>query len=155
MDRGAVADSILVSAGRALRAARSGRRMSLRHVEGLSRGRFKASALGSYERGERAISLERFCELSLLYGFPPQRLLADALGESRRTGSTVVDLERLSAIDADMAEAVSRFAEGIVAQRRDRGASGVSLRSGDVALLVTSTGLPASELTEDLSFSEQ
>jgi transcriptional regulator with XRE-family HTH domain len=79
---GVVASGVLLSAGRALRSVRTGQHMSLSRVERLSNGRFKASAVGGYERGERAISLDRFCELSFLYGVAPPRLLADALERS-------------------------------------------------------------------------
>ncbi|MGH2677820.1 MAG: helix-turn-helix domain-containing protein, partial [Actinomycetota bacterium] len=54
--------------GGALRAARREGGLTLRDVASLSDRRFKPSALGGYERGERSISLERFTELSSVYG---------------------------------------------------------------------------------------
>ncbi|MGH2699518.1 MAG: helix-turn-helix domain-containing protein [Actinomycetota bacterium] len=57
--------------GEVLRRARKQRGMTLDDVRRRSRGRFKSSAVGGYERGERAISLERFCDLSEMYGVPP------------------------------------------------------------------------------------
>lgn len=65
--------------GATLRRARRARGLSLRAVERLSGGRFKPSSIAGYERGERKITVERFCELARFYGFPPERLLGDVV----------------------------------------------------------------------------
>src|SRR5207244_4441372 len=57
--------------GQVLRRARRARGFTLRDVHVRSRGRFKPSAVGGYERGERAISLDRFSQLAELYDCPP------------------------------------------------------------------------------------
>jgi nucleoside-diphosphate-sugar epimerase len=44
-----------------------------------TRGRFKPSSLGGYEKGERNISLELFREVADLYGMPADQLLAEVL----------------------------------------------------------------------------
>ena len=54
--------------GETLRAARRQKKMSLQEVEGLSSQEFKASVLGAYERGERAISVPRLWRLARFYG---------------------------------------------------------------------------------------
>ena len=66
-------------AGSVLRRARRGRGLTLRDVGIRSGGRFTASTVAGYERGERNISLQRFCELAHFYGVEPERLLAEAL----------------------------------------------------------------------------
>ena len=76
--------------GVALREARRALGLTLRGVEARSRGRFKPSAVGGYERGEREISLHRFCELALLYGIPPATLLENALRDPARTEGAIV-----------------------------------------------------------------
>jgi transcriptional regulator with XRE-family HTH domain len=63
-------------AGQALRAARRACGLTLRDVGSMTEGVFKPTAVAAYERGERRISLQRFCDLSVLYGVPPERLLA-------------------------------------------------------------------------------
>ena len=45
--------------GERLRSIRRQKRLSLQEVEAKSRQEFKASVLGAYERGERAISVPR------------------------------------------------------------------------------------------------
>ncbi len=61
--------------GETLRAVRRAKKMSLQEVEGLSNQEFKASVLGAYERGERAISVPRLWRLSHFYGVLVTELL--------------------------------------------------------------------------------
>jgi len=75
-------DQFRRTSGDVLRRARAERGITLRAVERASRGRFKASCVGAYERGERAVSLERFCELAGLYGRSPANLLREVLASS-------------------------------------------------------------------------
>ena len=44
-------------------------------VEETTEGEFKASVLGAYERGERAISVPRLHSLASFYGVPVDQLL--------------------------------------------------------------------------------
>lgn len=57
-----------------------------------SKGAFSPTAVAGYERGERSITLERFCKLAELYGFEPARLLAEIVGAP---SDIVVDLASL------------------------------------------------------------
>ena len=61
--------------GETLRATRRRKKMSLQEVEGLSNQEFKASVLGAYERGERAISVPRLWRLARFYGVETTQLL--------------------------------------------------------------------------------
>src|SRR5689334_21498401 len=75
--------------GERLRAIRRQKKLSLQEVEAKSNQEFKASVLGAYERGERAISVPRLKRLARFYAVPVDQLLPrddDASGE-------VIDLE--------------------------------------------------------------
>src|SRR5580658_8194317 len=61
--------------GSRLRAVRKQMRLSLQAVEAMSDQEFKASVLGAYERGERAISVPRLQRLAKLYDVPVDQLL--------------------------------------------------------------------------------
>src|ERR1700722_20468199 len=63
--------------GERLRAIRKQKDLSLQDVEQASREEFKASVLGAYERGERAISVPRLQRLAALYEVPVDQLLPD------------------------------------------------------------------------------
>jgi transcriptional regulator with XRE-family HTH domain len=79
LDEGAGVDYLDRQIGAGLRNARRRRALTLRQVSALSEGRFKATSVAGYERGERAISLRRFVELAELYGVPPPTLLAEIM----------------------------------------------------------------------------
>src|SRR4051812_24104204 len=61
--------------GDRLRVIRRQKGLSLHDVEARSGEEFKASVLGAYERGERAISVPRLLRLAQLYRVPPDQLL--------------------------------------------------------------------------------
>lgn len=60
---------INVKAGQELRHIRREKQLSLKDVEVLSNMEFKASVVGAYERGERAITFARLEELLNFYNF--------------------------------------------------------------------------------------
>src|SRR5437660_7488692 len=93
--------------GERLRAIRKQKGLSLQEVEASSDQEFKASVLGAYERGERAISVPRLHRLAKFYAVPVDQLLpredADTQGAvldltdtaSRAPASVTIDLARL------------------------------------------------------------
>ena len=68
---------ISAEAGRALRRARIAAGLTLRDVGERSSRAFTPTAVAGYERGERQISLQRFCDLATFYGVAPEQLLAE------------------------------------------------------------------------------
>src|SRR5207248_6339779 len=81
--------------GERLRAIRKQKGLSLQEVEGASTQEFKASVLGAYERGERAISVPRLQRLARFYNVPVDQLLPRDASEIDLTDSTVAsDSER-------------------------------------------------------------
>ena len=78
-----------VQVGERLRSIRKQKRLSLHDVEAQSDQEFKASVLGAYERGERALSLPRLDRLAQFYRVPVDQLLprgADDPARGRRDG---------------------------------------------------------------------
>lgn len=61
--------------GARLRAVRTRQGLSLNGVEVKSHGRWKGVVVGSYERGDRAITVEKLAGLAKFYGVPPAGLL--------------------------------------------------------------------------------
>jgi transcriptional regulator with XRE-family HTH domain len=72
--------------GSRLRAVRKQMRLSLQAVEAMSEQEFKASVLGAYERGERAISVPRLQRLARLYDVPVDQLLPQDDDDTSRWG---------------------------------------------------------------------
>lgn len=112
--------------GQRLRAARRHRGWSLGDVETHTDGEFKASVVGAYERGERAISVQRFARLADVYGTDASDLLPAAGLDSE----LVIDLEALTGDDGDLVE---RYLAAIQMMRKQPGVDEV--RDSDRAVI--------------------
>ncbi len=106
-------DDFNVALGQRLRAARRHRGWSLGDVESQTEGEFKASVVGAYERGERAISVQRLVSLADIYGASASELLP--VGSEP---DVVIDLDALSGDDGDLVE---RYLAAIQMMRKSPG----------------------------------
>jgi transcriptional regulator with XRE-family HTH domain len=121
-----VIDKFNASLGQKLRAARRQRGWSLGAVETNTTGEFKASVLGAYERGERAISVQRFVRLAEIYDIGAIDLLP-----LEASSDITIDLDALSASTSD--DLVERYLAAIQLLRKDPTNS--EIRRGDQAIL--------------------
>jgi transcriptional regulator with XRE-family HTH domain len=138
--------------GEALRRARRQRGLTLHEVERLAAHRFSASSLGSYERGDRHISLERFCELAEIYGMPPDRLLSEVIDRMAPEGrrEIVVDLTQLDLLTGDESRLTADLVQRVRSQRGDWGGDLITLRAGDVQALAFASKIEPRTLLERL-----
>jgi transcriptional regulator with XRE-family HTH domain len=118
-------DEFNFALGQRLRAARRHRGWSLGDVEAHTGGEFKASVVGAYERGERAISVQRFVSLSEVYATPASELLPIPSDPG-----LVIDLDALAGDDGDL---VDRYLAAIQMMRKNPGVEEV--RDSDRALI--------------------
>ena len=122
-----------------LRQLRKKRGLSLQDVETSSRGAIKAVVLGSYERGDRALSLKRAIEIATFYGIPVSQLLMSAKAEaSGQSGITIVDLRRLITMgeqENPNFEALLYFVRSIAELRSDWNGEVMSLRMADLEIM--------------------
>ena len=84
--------------GTRLRSIRRQKHLSLQDVEAASEHEFKASVLGAYERGERAISVPRLQRLARFYRVPVDQMLPsdeELGGRSNGEDEQVLDLRSL------------------------------------------------------------
>lgn len=149
-----------------LRAARELRGWSLRDVESQSGGRFRSSAVGSYERATRLVSVPRLHSLAELYGVPLVRLLpgevalasagvgdADRATAARPRSSddgVVLDLVALESARGPDFQPLRRYVETIRAQRHDYDAPTLTVRGGDVTALAAISRVDAPTLVRRL-----
>ena len=84
--------------GARLRAIRTQQGLSLHGVEEKSRGRWKAVVVGSYERGDRSVTVQKLAELADFYGVPVSELLPGDVLPTIMTPAPklVIDLERMA-----------------------------------------------------------
>jgi transcriptional regulator with XRE-family HTH domain len=120
-----VVDDFNYALGQRLRAARRHRGWSLGDVEAHTGGEFKASVVGAYERGERAISVQRFVSLADVYGSAAADLLPP-MSEPR----LVIDLDTLA---NDQGDLVDRYLAAIQMMRSQPGVAEV--RESDRAVI--------------------
>src|SRR5688572_26387505 len=135
--------------GQRLRAIRRQRGLSLDEVERLSEGRWSASAIGSYERGFRNLSLPRLRELAAFYSVPMSALLGEADGPTPGgAGRLVLDLVALG--EHEEAAPIARYASSIAAERGDWNGRVLSLRQDDARVLCSMLRLSEPELRGQL-----
>lgn len=127
MGEQSLVDKFSVSLGQKLRAARRHRGWSLGEVESNTNGEFKASVVGAYERGERAISVQRFASLADIYGV----VAADLLPAFSVEEGLVIDLDALS--EGGTGDLLERYLAAIQLLRKDPGTSEIR-RSDQVVL---------------------
>ena len=131
--------------GERLRAIRRQKRLSLQEVEATSHQEFKASVLGAYERGERAISVPRLQRLARFYNVPVDQLLpADDgpafAGEGGETGARgeslavkiAIDLTRLEELRGPEFRMLGRYLRMIQVQRQDFNGRVITIRNDDM-----------------------
>jgi transcriptional regulator with XRE-family HTH domain len=146
--------------GARLRLVRKQTKLSLQAVEAMSEQEFKASVLGAYERGERAISVPRLQRLAKLYNVPVDQLLptdevstrwngrpdladgnrADAASLGGRQPSrgpagldkVTIDLTKLHSVNGPERDLLRRFLGMIQAHRQDFNGRMITIRAEDV-----------------------
>jgi transcriptional regulator with XRE-family HTH domain len=138
--------------GEVLREARRLRGLTLREVSILSGGRFKPSAIGGYERGERSITVERFSDLATLYRIPPDRLLGEVLDrlDPDRRMEIVVDLRELEVLPGEEPRLAAELVGRVRRQRSREEGTVVTLRSGDLGALAVASRRAPSDLIRRL-----
>jgi len=138
--------------GARLRAIRTQKGLSLHGVEDKSGGRWKAVVVGSYERGDRAVTVQKLAELADFYGVPVGELLPDGGPSAAKEAPLrlVLDLERLANVPAERAGPLARYAATIQAQRGDYNGRVLSVRQEDLRTLAVIYDEQPSVLAETL-----
>lgn len=138
-------DAVNRAVGWRVRAARQACGWSLLDVEARSDGAFKASVVGAYERGERALSVARLVGLAALYGVAPAVLLPEPSPDTE--DDVVLDLDAVDALPEDQAALVDRYLEAIGSMRAGGLGPGRPVRASDLRVL-------AALLSEEPAFTD-
>lgn len=117
-----------------LRAVRKSKGLTLSQVSKQSKGSISAIALGSYERGDRSISIEKLLEIAELYGVPVNELLSPP-EKGISAGRVIIDVRKLSLSTEFTSEAPLKIIQRISHLRHDWNGEVISLRSSDLHLL--------------------
>lgn len=129
--------SELAAIGASLRSIRRQRNLTLREVERESGGEWKAVVVGSYERGDRALTLKRAIGLASFYGVPLDQLLglhtqASVLAGPERLSFNLSEIRR---VGRGLPEGFPRYLHEICRLRSDWNGEVLTLRSSDLTAL--------------------
>lgn len=140
--------------GERLRGIRRQKRLSLQDVEKASDQQFKASVLGAYERGERAISVPRLQGLARFYSVPVDQLLpndegngltAPVAGRTDVAARVIVDLRRLESMEGTEATMLNNYLTMIQVQRQDFNGRMLTVRRDDMRAIACILGVSIDE----------
>src|SRR5580698_8431722 len=156
-----------------LRAVRKQMHLSPQAVEAMSNQEFKASVLGAYERGERAISVPRLQRLAKLYDVPVDQLLPhDEVDEDRWGGQApdnqgtslnnralrawdgnekiTIDLAKLNSVSGPERDLLRRFLSMIQVQRQDFNGRMITIRAEDLRAIACLFGVTPDAMSRRL-----
>ena len=144
--------------GERLRGIRRQKRMSLNEVEASSDNEFKASVLGAYERGERAISVPRLERLAKFYGVSIDQLLPrDPLRvEANQPGASGpskirIDVAKLSTFPEAKFQMLERLLRMIQVQRQDFNGKVITVRAHDTRAIAVILDVSVEDVGTTLS----
>ena len=139
--------------GERLRSIRQQKNLSLSDVELQSREQFKASVLGAYERGERAISVPRLEKLAKFYGVTIDQLLPrDPMRvEDNQPGASAptklrIDVAKLSMRDGLEFKMLERFLRMIQVQRQYFNGKVITVRAHDTRAIAVMLDIPIDQV---------
>jgi transcriptional regulator with XRE-family HTH domain len=138
--------------GERLRRVRVQQGRSLHDVETSSGGQLKASVVGAYERGERALSIGRLQTIADFYRVPITELLPTT-APRRAPGSVdpdvVIDLAALER-ERELRPTLARYVASIQAKRGDHNGRVLTVRTADLDTLAAVLGVTVGELRRSL-----
>ena len=133
-----------------LRAIRKGRGMTLKDVEKNSRGKWKAVVIGSYERCDRALSLNKAVQLASFYKVPLDELLGITSPVKSEHSRFTFDMRALSKNENPGLISLKRFLNALVTARRDWNGEVFSIRGADLAAVSALLAIPEIRLRDEL-----
>ena len=122
----------LSAIGESLRNVRRQRGLTLRDVERESQGLWKAVVVGSYERGDRALTLKRASGLAAFYHVPLDQLLGLHQAPREKNERLIFNLRAIRRIGSELPESLLRYFQEICRLRSDWNGEVLSLRQGDL-----------------------
>ncbi len=144
--------------GERLRVIRKQKRLSLQEVEAQSGQEFKASVLGAYERGERALSVPRLDRLAHFYNVPIEQLLPREItgSEAAATESPInkklaIDVSKLLQLSGSTFEMLARYLRLIQVQRQDFNGRVITVRGDDTRAIAAMLDVPVDQVGDRLA----
>jgi transcriptional regulator with XRE-family HTH domain len=130
-----------------MRLIRESRHLTLVQAAKLSKGQISAIALGSYERGDRAVSARKLITIANLYEVPISELFEaprNFMPEERIS----IDIRRILSTSNPAAQKFTEVLRSIARMRGDWNGEVISLRGQDVNNFQVFTGLTTEQIQQ-------
>ena len=128
-----------------LRHIREGKNLTLAQAAELSKGAVTAIALGSYERGDRSISIGKLIAIADMYGIPISELFTPTDKEVINS-TTTLDIRKLKRSNTELSNQVFSVVRRITQLRSDWNGEIISLRATDLTNLFVFSGISGDQL---------
>ena len=133
-----------------MRAIRKSRNLTLKQVEEESKGTWKAVVIGSYERCDRALSLNKAIALAAFYRVPLDELLGIATPIRKSPQRLTFDMLEVNALKDPALLGLKRFLASLVSRRRDWNGQVYTIRENDHAAVSALLNIPEEKLHDSL-----
>ena len=143
--------------GERLRSIRLQKNMALGDVETCSNNEFKASVLGAYERGERAISVPRLERLARFYDVGVDQLLprdpmrVEPGSAAAPQGKLRIDVAKLSQMQGPQFSMLEKLLRMIQVQRQDFNGKVITVRAHDIRAIAVMLDVSVDEVPARLT----
>lgn len=108
--------------------------------------------IGSYERCDRALSLNKAVKLAQFYEVPLEELLGIASKSHEATARFTFDMRRISSLASEELTSFQRFLNSLAATRRDWNGEVLTIRTADAPAVAALLGLKEDQLIEKLKY---
>jgi transcriptional regulator with XRE-family HTH domain len=140
-----------------LRHIRRTRKLTLSAIQEISHGQINAISLGSYERGDRALTVKKAIEVAQFYQVPLSYLLTGISPTEVKARKIVIDLRKAKQLlqqsqtqNCGIERITLSFITGIIKARQDFNGEVLSLREKDCDYLTITIGCTHDELVRFL-----
>ena len=130
-----------------MRLIRESRHLTLVQAARLSKGQISAIALGSYERGDRAVSAHKLIIIANLYQVPISELF-EAPRNFMPEEQVSIDVRKILTTSNPAAQEITEVLRNIARMRGDWNGEVISLRGQDINNFQVFTGLTPEEIKE-------
>ena len=130
-----------------MRLIRESRHLTLVQAARLSKGQISAIALGSYERGDRAVSARKLITIANLYQVPISELF-EAPRNFMPEEQVSIDVRKILTTSNPVAQKITEVLRNIARMRGDWNGEVISLRGQDINNFQVFTGLTPEEIKE-------
>ena len=145
--------AVSASLGARLRDLRRQLHLSLQDVEIASNLEFKASVVGAYERGDRAITVSRLQRLASVYRVPVAEMVPhdERHAHLEVDAPVTIDLVALRQLPGSDGELLGRYLRAIEVERGDYNGRILTIRRSDATALASILDCPTDQVPAKLN----